>query len=299
MSTTLSAPAAPTVAGEPVTLERPSARKASRALAILRAITKAIPEIQSAAAKARIDYERENFVELDRVQARMRYPARPLLDDDGKPILTEANEPVLLPSPVDAMSDADWEAAGGVFRMPQSPTAGELIAAIADLALELAEEHVYRLVALFTMSNEDVARHWKAGDLNEALDDAVDDLLDRAYADELLELAVCAGELVEDQFTRKVSDLGARLGNLRRLFGMAPPSSSSSSTTTEEAPSPTDSSTPGPSSSTPTSSTDSPAPADTDGAPTTSSSSPGSSSSSSKNGSTPTTPSDERPNVET
>lgn len=283
------APPRPTIAGQPVDLERPSARKASRALAILRALSKAVPDVQKAWARARTDYERDNFVELDRVQARMRYPARPLLDDDGKPILKDDGELTFLPSPVDAMSDADWDAAGGVFRMPQSPTVGEQAAAVLDLALELAEEHVYRLLALFTMSNADVTRHWRAGDLGAVIDDVADDILDRAYADEVLELAVACGEIVDDQFTTRIEALGDRLGNLGRLFGWTP----TAKPTAEEA-----TSTDSPSSSRPTSSTDSPAPADTDGPSTPSSTSPGSSSSSSPNGSTPTTPLAERPTDE-
>jgi len=301
-----------TIGEQEITLERVSARKASRALALLRALTRAMPELQSELAAFRRTYEAENIVELDRVQARMRYPGRVLVDDDGQPVLEpaeldgepnpRAGQPVMIPSPVDRMTEADWQEAGGVLKLPATPDPTEIAVALFDKALEAAEDHVYRLLALFTMSNQDVTQHWRAGDLDQALQTQADHLLDEAYGDEIMTLAVACGELVDTQFVRKAKALGGRLGNLARLVGFEPPATpatpSSSPTTTpaqqEDQPTPAPS-TDGPSSSTPTSSTASPAPTP-DGPPTPSSTSPGSSPSPSPSeppetaSSTPSTP---------
>lgn len=285
--------------GKPYRLDRVSARKASRALALLRALSKAVPELQRSWARFRTSYEAENFIELDRAQAMLRYPPQAAADAAGDPIREPATLPdgepnpragelVMLPSPLDRMTETAWAEAGHRLRLPASPSTEELVVAILDEALEVGEDHVYRLLALFTLSNEEVARYHRDQTLDERLDERVDELLDNAMADELLELAVTAGELVESQFQAKAAKLSGRLGNMGRLFGMAP---TTRPTTTAPAESPATTSTDGPSSSTPTSSTASPEP--TDGTPTPSSTPVGTSPSSSSPDSseTATTPS--------
>lgn len=289
--------------GRTYTIERPTGLKASRALAQMRALSRAMPELVEELAEFRRKYEHDNVIELDRVQARMRYPARPLLvdgepliedvvlerDEAGYPTRTE-RRPVILPSPADSMSEEDWQSAGGVFRVPASPSTPEVVAAMFDRALELAEHHVYRLVALFTIPNDELKalRRGGDGDLERKLDERAEDLLDDAYADELLELAVMVGETVDHHFRRKTSELGERMGNALRLVGIdwTPASRSSTTTTT-----PTEPSERTPSDERPSSSTDSDAP--TDGTPTQPSTPPSSSSSSSDDSarSTPPTPS--------
>lgn len=277
-----------TLGNREVTLERMSARKASRAIALIRALTKAVPQLQSELAAFRRQYETENVIELDRVQARLQFPTRLLINDEGEPVFEpaevngepnpRAGEPMLVPSPIDRLTEQDWAEAGGKWRRPVSPSTQEIALALLDSALELAEDHVYRLLALFLMSNADVKAEWNAGTLAEGLERRAGELLDDAYGDELLELAVVVGELVDSQFVTKARGLGERLGNLGRLVGLELPTSQSptSSTSSET-----------PASSTPTSST--PSPPDTaDGAPTPSSTPPGTSSSSSEDASRPT-----------
>lgn len=266
-----------TINGEVVELERVSGRKASRALAQLRRIGKAMPSLQNKLADYEREYEASNYVELDRVQARLRYPQQRLVDADGMPLYEpaeingepnpKAGEPMWLPSPIDLISEADWEQTGGVLRRPKSPEWGDKIFAIFPDALEEAEEDVYRLLALFLLSNAEVKELWRSGGLDAELKAKADDLIDDALGDEIMELAVVVSELVDDQFVRKARQLGGRLGNLGRLVGLEPTSLTLPTTPTPAPPS-------GPSSLTPTSSTDSPVP--TDGGPTPSSTPPGS-----------------------
>lgn len=257
-----------------VELERPNGVKATRALAELRQAGDAVRKITTAWGDFVREYEATHVIELDRVQARHRFPGRPLIDtsgDEPQVVTDEQGDVVLAPSFVDQISDEDWQAAGGKLRLPSSPSREETIFALAPLALELAEDRVYRLLALFTLGNGEVVHARREGHLDQLLDEKVAELLETLYGDELLELAVACGELVDHHFRRKASALGERLGNALRLIGLGP---AKVSPTTPAGPSTTSSS-----STRPTSSSDSPPP--TDGIPTPPSDSPPTSSSSS------------------
>jgi hypothetical protein len=95
------------------------------------------------------------------------------------------------------------------------------------------------------MTNSEVKKAAN-GDLPAALDERAEELLD-APADDLMELAVAAGEMVEEQFMARVKALGDRIPNALRLFGMSPNRQTSSASASEtnpisstDSPSPTD-----------------------------------------------------------
>lgn len=293
-----------TIDGEAITLERPRGRKVSVALALLRALGAKWPRIVNRWADYEADYERRHVLELDRGQAMLRYSARPAIDDDGELIYypetvdagdgqtrphPHAGEVVMLPSPLEGMTEEAWAAAGHKLRMPRSPHWGQVLAAVLPEALgdneddlvdaaevELddksdpvagVERDVYRLLALFVMPNGDVKRYRNDGTLKQRLGEQADELLDNAYADELLELGVAVGELIDDQLGAKVRLLrkSGRLGNLLRLAGIDPDRASRQTAeegpqTTEEEEEPTDPETSTPTSpdSRPTSSIDTP-----------------------------------------
>jgi hypothetical protein len=217
-------------------LERVSGRKASRAMALVRQLSKSAPELQRRWAEFTTAYERDNYIEVDRAQAALRFPPRPVVDPEtGEPVLgratledgapnPEAGKPLMLPSPLDRMTEEDWAQSGNVVKLRSTPSRQETVIAVLDYALEVAEESVYRLLALFTVSNADVKRVWKDGGqpaITALLDERADELLDEGYADELVALAVEVSELVDDQFRRKIrEELGERVGNLLALFGI-------------------------------------------------------------------------------
>lgn len=283
MSITDSAPApagAParhvvTLKGEERTLERPNGAKASRILAELRGMSGAANQISAAIGEFTRAYEASNFVELDPAEARYRNPPRPLLDTetgnviveppelDGKPN-PRAGEVVMLPSRVDTITAEEWQASGGKLRLRATPSQPELIAAVLPQALELAEDRLYRILALFVIPNGELKQARKAGTLEDLLDETVTEVIFDAYFDELLELAVVAGELVDHHLMRKARELGDRAGNALRLLGLGP-KRPTQATTTET---PSDS----PATSTPSSSPDSPE--SSDGPPTPSSTPP-------------------------
>ena len=254
-----------TIGGDDVRIERFQWAKAVRIITLIGVIQKTVPEIQSEIAAFRRQYAEENVIVLDRAQARMRFGPMPLYDANDEPVVRDG-EVVMMPSRLDQLSEADWEKSGNTLKLRQTPEAGEIIAAIFPTVMEKAELPVKRLLALVTMTNDDVARYAASGEIQERIDDVAKDRLSKAYLEEIMELAVVVGEMIEGQVMAKARELGGRLGNLRRLFGMETTPSGSSpatSTTSSEPPeqpsssssSDSESSSPGP---TPTESPDSP-----------------------------------------
>lgn len=210
-----------------ITVEPPSGRKASRAFALIRAIGKEAPALVEAWGEFETDYAATHYMELDRVNAELRYGPEPLVVEgevirhqDGHP---RAGEPVMLPGALESMTDEAWRSVDNKLRLPKAPPLeAKVLNIVRHEAIDDAEENVYRLLALFAMSNADVKAYRRGGTLNEELDRLVDELLDDAGLDELAELAVTVGEVIDEQFRRKASLQGDRLGNALRVLGLEP-----------------------------------------------------------------------------
>lgn len=236
-----------------VTIQRPSARKASIAFGLIRSITEALPDAQQHLAEFQTNYRATNYVEFSRSQAALRWPRRPLIDDDENPILQPptidgqpnptAGQPVYVDSPFSAMTEEDWEQSGNVVRIPQDPPTEATIMAMFPYAVEHAETPVYRLLALFTMTNAEVKQAERGEGIDAALDEKTDWLLDNAFADEVGELAATVGEAVDAYFVRKMRALSGRLGKLLRVVTgqepIATPATPTTSSTNGEPTSPT------------------------------------------------------------
>lgn len=242
-----------TVGDEVIRLEPFSGRKAIRVIRTIEHITKGVPEILNAWGDFQREYEERNVQVLDRASARHYFRPEvlmeqvPVMDKDGlpvttgdgsvlsqtRPMLDESNEPIMGPDPLGHMTDEDWAASGNKLRLPKSPSQEEKVAAIFPKALDLAEKQTLRLLALLVMSNSDLKKSMRSGGLDEALDEKAEELLD-AEAGVLVEIAVTAGEMVDDQFRSKIAELGDRLPNALRLFGMDPKSLPMTKTTTNE-----------------------------------------------------------------
>ena len=229
------------VGGEEYRIEPFSGRKALRVLHTVKHITTGVPAILDEWAAFRSQYESKHGITIDRASARRQFPPMPLYDEeplvnDGKVVTNEDGDPlvrrvartredgsaVMGPDPLGHMTDADWEASGNVLRLPRSPSIEEQIAAVFPTAMQLAEEQVVRLLALVAMSNADVKKN--RNDLTKVLEERGDDLLDSDLG-ELIELAVVAGECVTEQYREKAKELGGRLGNAAKLFGLNLPNS--------------------------------------------------------------------------
>jgi hypothetical protein len=215
------------LAGRTVTIEPPSGRKASRAFALIRAIGREAPELITAWGEFETTYQAEHYVEIDRANAELRYGPEPLVREGELVVYPDghakAGEPIMLPGALESMTEEAWRAVDNKLRLPERPgLEAKLANIIRHDAIERAEENVYRLVALFAMPNADVKRYRQDGSFNERLEDLVNELLDDADLIDLLELAVVAGEVIDEQFRTKAEKLGGRMGNALRVLGLEP-----------------------------------------------------------------------------
>jgi hypothetical protein len=224
-----------TIGGREVVLERFQVAKAMRVITLLGLIQKQVPELNRDMATFRRQYAADNVVELNRVQAKMRFGPQPVLDDKGEPIFHDGNL-LTLPSPIDRMTEQDWQRAGEILKLPQEPSLQEMIMAVFPTAYEKAEQPVLRLVALVVMSNADVKAHISAGNLSEQLDALVESTISLAYLEEIMELFVAVGEMIEGSVMVKAKDLGERVGKLRGLLGTKKTSQPETSPTSNEQP---------------------------------------------------------------
>lgn len=235
-----------TLAGRTYTLERITGYKAARLFAIARALGGKSQELARLWNTTRTELEQEG-VELDRGAAMIRYGPEPLVVAGNVALYPDehpnAGAVVMVPGPLDHLTDEAWTAMGNRTRVPRKVEVPELIAAVAPSALEVAEEHIFRLLALVTLENAAVKAAWKGQGLDPLIDERVEDVILEADVDELLELAVVAGELVEDQLVSKLERLGERTGKALRLVGLDParltrrdPATSSTPTTSADTP---------------------------------------------------------------
>jgi hypothetical protein len=207
------------IGGRRVVIERFTLVKAMRVITLLGLIQKSVPEVTRAMVEFKREYRENNVIELDRVQAKMRFGPTPVLGDDGEALFKDGAL-VTIPSAIDRMTEADWERSGHVLKIRESPSTTELVMAVFPVAYEQAEEPVQRLLALIAMSNDDVARYVKSGEIWDRVDEFAQTVIAPAYLEEVMELAVVAGETIEGQVMTKAKSLGDRLGKLRGLFGM-------------------------------------------------------------------------------
>jgi hypothetical protein len=224
------------LAGEDVTIEDFSGRKAIRATKLLKEISKGVPKLLDVQAAFVREYEKANEIELTRTEARFQFPpiTRAKTDpESGELVLDEHQEPiweVVRPSRVDHLTEEDWQQTGGVLKVGKSPGDVEKWLAVFPDALELAEEQVLSLLALVAMPNSDVKTYGRNGTLNEEIKKRSEELVDEPF-DTLMELLVVAGEVCGDQYRRKADELGDRLGNALRVFGLNPKAQEQPTTT--------------------------------------------------------------------
>lgn len=255
------------VGEETITLEPFSGRKAIRVIRTIERIAKGVPAVLEEWAKFGREYTENNVTEMDRATAHHYfrpepiYEEHPVLGDDGEPLradgdvvvyrtpLMKDGEPVMR-DPLGHITDEDWQASDNKLRLPRTASMEERIIAVFPMALDLAEHEVTQLLALLATSNGDLKRKARDGSLGDYLAERADDLLD-APATDLMELAVTAGEMVDDQFSDKLKELGNRAPNVLRLLGLTRSPSSEDETSKNSS-----------SKTSPTSSTNSPSPTD-------------------------------------
>jgi hypothetical protein len=232
------------VNGSQITVERFTLTKGMRVITLLQLIQRMVPDITKEIAAFRREYAADNIIELDRVQAKMRYGPTPILNDAGDVEKTPDGGVLTIPSPIDRMSEADWERSGQTLKLRQSPSNEEIMLAMFPMVWEHAQAPVLRLLALVAMPNADVERYAAvSGDeLWAKVDQFASSVIAPAYLEEIMELAVTAAEQVEGQVMTKAKSLGDRVGKLAGLFGMKVRARSDVSQTSSGSPAETNSS---------------------------------------------------------
>jgi hypothetical protein len=210
-----------TIGGENLKVEEFTGRKGVWALKLLQQILNAVPKIQAQLAEFLRTYGEEHAIELSRSEAKK-----------------------LFGSSLDHLTEDDWEKSGQVLRRRAMPSVPEQIAAVFPLAMDEGEEHVVKLLALLVTPNNEVKRLARSGGLLEHLTATGDDLLDDGMLEELLELAVVAGETLDEQLLSKTQELGDRLGKLKALLRKNSAATSNATSSTTSAISSSDSPTP-------------------------------------------------------
>lgn len=210
------------VGGQDITIERFTLTKGMRVITLLQLIQKLVPQISREIAEFKREYSQTNIIELDRVQAKMRYGPTPVVNEAGDVQLDEHGGVLTIASPIDRMSEEDWERSGQTLKLRQAPSNEELMLAIFPLIYEHAQAPLVRLLALVAMPNADVERYAAvSGDkLWEEVDAFAARVIGPAYLEEIMELAVTAAEQVEGQVMTKAKGLGERAGKLAGLLGI-------------------------------------------------------------------------------
>jgi hypothetical protein len=208
------------IGGEKRTVSRLNVRKALAAMGLLKQISKSSDEIAKEWRAYTVAYARENVEEVPRALAHLRWPPTPLVVDDQVQYEADGKTPIMVPSALDKITDQDWEKSGNVIRLPAQPSIQETIAFLFPLALDLAEEKVLELMALFLVGNDKINEWHRAGNLWSNLHEKGQELAYEAGPEELIELSAVVGEVIDGQVLQKARDTGDRLGKTLRMVGL-------------------------------------------------------------------------------
>jgi hypothetical protein len=251
------------VGGRQCEVQRFTLTKALRAITLLNVIQGLVPDGAQQLGEFIAEYRRTHVEELDRVQAKLQFGGEIPVIDEGKPVLKADGTLLTIPAPIEQLTEKDWERAGHVFRRREDPPTSALVAAVFPTIADRAEEPLLRLLAICIIPNDDFSRYARDGTWEEKADGVVHEILEPAYLEDVIELTVIIGEVLEGSVLAKLSEVADRSGKLLTRLGIRLPSRE----TPELSLVPDDSSTSGSTLS----------PDDTAGDPTTSGTSPGTS----------------------
>jgi hypothetical protein len=209
-----------TIGGDERTVPALNGVRALEALRLVQEIMQLAPELMRKRAAFVKKYGEDNAETLTRGQAKVRFPPIPVYRDgeldrgpDGRPLTME--------SPIDRMSEHDWQSMGNVLVIPGKPSDIEVGLVMIQDVMQKALDPFTRLLGLLMARNDDVLTHMlDAGDLDDWLKVQGRDILHKADLDELIELVVVAIEVSNNKVQRKLTTLGERVGNVLSVFGL-------------------------------------------------------------------------------
>lgn len=182
--------------GQTFTIERFTYAKGQRIKSLLRLLEGKMPDITDRWATFRKEYAEKYVRYIPRINAIAQFG-----------------------DSLDHISEEEWERAEQKLPLPAVPSTAEMVAHMAPMIFDSAEDVVLQILALLITPNETVASYVKGGDLTPRLNETVETVLMNAMLDELIELACEGAEIIDDQIFGKLKRMGAKAGNVARLFG--------------------------------------------------------------------------------
>lgn len=171
------------------TIPKFSGYKVVRAGRIVKAITQKYPSIVADMAKFERDFETQNTVRITRAMSKL-----PKFQALG-------------------LTNRDFEKVDFV-EYPQSPSQWQIVASVFPAIMDIAESEIAVLLALVLAPNSELAEKDDDGAIDEYLHAEGRKLLFEADADQVWDVAVAVGEILNEQFAQKLGDSG----NLIALF---------------------------------------------------------------------------------
>lgn len=182
------------IGDETVSIGKLPTYKVLRVGTLLTGLMREVPELSERMTSFQREYAATNTVRISRVAAELRYE----------------------PEQLERISEDAWEAADGWLELPASPSLMEVAANVLPLAWDEMHDRVLELLALLIVPT---SRLRDAADDETKLKEVVAEQV-RALmwidADQLLDLAAAAAEVIEEQFEGKAESL-RKVGG---LFGL-------------------------------------------------------------------------------
>ena len=164
-----------------------------------------VPEVIDAIGDFRTKYMRANGVAMSRAQAKAEFSPRPLVLD-GEFLRDDKGEIIYGQGDLDSISEADWERSDQSLVIPGAlPDEPLLALAILPKITQDAPDQLFRLLAIFLVSNADL-KAWR-------IDGSIDNMIERAgyqlqedsYLDELPLIVTAIGEVMDQNLRMKSS----------------------------------------------------------------------------------------------
>lgn len=178
-----------------VTISRFKLFKALEAGKVISEITEQVPTVGEEIAKFSREYEKNNYVQIDRATATFRYPEE-----------------------VAHMSDEVWKASNNMLTLRESPSVQEQVLHVFPEVFQAAQAHVLKLLALLVTPDSELREAHRADNVDIKLEETATTLMHEADLADLVDLAEAAVDTIKEQFSGKEEKIKELRQKLRRVW---------------------------------------------------------------------------------
>jgi hypothetical protein len=179
------------IGGREVVIQEPTIAKVEEIGKKLSRVGKDAPELQTRLAKFTRDYERDNYLEMDRMQAKVQVPHR-----------------------IEKLSESDWKQLGQKIKLPQSPTGTEQLLAMLPYVFDTAREQALEVVALLMVDDELMDQ---PNEVDKAVEENVRTLRFKAKPSQLIKLLNECRAIVDEVMEHQKEELGNLRAFVQRI----------------------------------------------------------------------------------